>query len=72
MFGLVWVFADFVIGLVVDGMLNSKNFLAGLLCCWPLCAIGLIISQYWVVYAFLNVVESAISAAYWFRKLSYA
>lgn len=24
--------------------------------------------QYWVVYALLTVVESAISAAYWFRK----
>lgn len=24
--------------------------------------------QYWVVYAFLTVIESAISAAYWFRK----
>lgn len=24
--------------------------------------------QYWVVYAFLTVIESLINAAYWFRK----
>lgn len=26
--------------------------------------------QYWVVYAFLTVFESMVSAVYWFRKLS--
>lgn len=25
--------------------------------------------QYWVVYAFLNVFESAVNAVYWFRML---
>lgn len=27
--------------------------------------------QYWVVFAFLTVVESAINAAYWFRTLKH-
>lgn len=27
--------------------------------------------QYWVVYALFTVVESAISAAYWFRKFGF-
>lgn len=27
--------------------------------------------QYWVVYSFLNVIESAINAVYWFRVFTF-
>lgn len=27
--------------------------------------------QYWVTYAFFTVIESVISAAYWFRKFGF-